>query len=50
MTGKAKASIVSVRFDEATRKQLEKEAQAIGLDLGTYIRHLVFTHEGRKKK
>jgi len=50
MTGKLKTKQIGVRFDEQTRRQLEKEAQAIGLDLATYIRHLVFTHPDRKKK
>ena len=51
MAGKKnKTAQVPVRFDEQTKKDLEKEAALEGLDLATYIRRLVFTHPDRKKK
>lgn len=50
MATKLKTEQVGVRLDRQTKLQLEKEAAAIGLDLSTYIRQLVFTHPDRKKK
>lgn len=41
---------LGVRLDEATVKELEKEALAKGLDVSTYIRTLVFTHPDRPKR
>jgi hypothetical protein len=39
-----------VRIEESTKRQLEKEARAMGLDLASYIRSLIFTHQDRQKK
>lgn len=50
MQKKNKTAPVLVRFDVQTKNLLEKEGKAIGLDLATYIRHLVFTHQDREKK
>jgi hypothetical protein len=50
MSKKNKVVPITVRFDEKTRKELEKEGEIEGLDLATYIRHLVFTHPKRQKK
>lgn len=47
---KNKTAAILVRFEEKTRLELEKEAKAVGLDLSTYIRTLVFTHQNRQKK
>lgn len=41
---------IGVRVEETTIEELEKEAQKKGLDLSTYVRNLVFTHQDRQKK
>lgn len=49
MSGKPKTETVPVRMDRDLKRQLEKEAIAKGLDLGTYLRMLIVTHQDRGK-
>lgn len=44
-----KTATILVNFEESHKKQLEREAQALGLKLGSYVRSLVLTHPDRKK-
>ena len=47
MADKMKENVVSVRFDPSEKKQLDKEAAALGLGLGSYLRMLIVTHPDR---
>lgn len=44
-----KSDQIAIRLDSKERKQLEKEAEKMGLKLSTYIKHLIHTHQGRDK-
>ncbi len=49
MAKKAKAAQLVIRIDSHERKALEKEPDALGLDLSAYLRHLLHTHPKREE-
>jgi hypothetical protein len=47
---RTKDALVGIRFDAATRRQLEREAEVARRKLSDYLRYLIDTHQERGKK
>jgi len=45
-----KRHVIPIDFPENVLRELQREAEAMGIPLSTYVKHLIHTHQSREKK